>query len=563
MSDLSSGGPSQGLFGAFNSQLTHYQTGRSSFAPLTSQTAPSGIVGYQDISERSGACSVVAENRWYVFGGYNGKDRVNDLYELNLVTLSNHKLDVHGPVIPARETTGCFVINNMLHIFGGYSGNAWLNDMYRLDLSASPLTWETLRSTVDEQTPSPRFGFACGVVDGKFVLFGGYDGKSWLSDTFEWDGLWKQVTDPFQAFTSSRLHPRSGSCSAVVDAGLLVFGGHDGDKRFNDLWMYKSGKWTEVQVLGASPSPRYLHAGSTCNGNSFVIHGGFSGKDRLGDTWKFELLETTPPRGFWHEILQGGISVVRSSLVSCVHDGHLCIVGGYNGSHVMSSVQRIKLPRYLNGEKKAPSTIPSGDASTFCKDMVKLLFDLVDVVLVLDDGEIAVNSSFLAARSEFFKRMLLGDMQEGQTVREGSNRALWCPVIEVHQPRTDSCALPRVNLPRISSSTLKVVLDYLGTDKLAETDPQNIFTVLEASKRFLLPRLEKLCQDTLALALNEQTAVSFLLAATACGADDLKEECLNFVSKREKAIKSKYPESLKSLTSQPDLLLELLMRRRE
>ena len=71
----------------------------------------------------------------YLFGGYDGRGRSNDLYILDTESMTwAHPLETEGSPAGRQRHTACTVSNNILYIFGGFDGNKWLNDIFILDV---------------------------------------------------------------------------------------------------------------------------------------------------------------------------------------------------------------------------------------------------------------------------------------------------------------------------------------------------------------------------------------------------------------------------------------------
>ena len=93
------------------------------------------------------------------------------------------------------------------------------------------------------------------VVHGhKFVLFGGYDGATWLNDTHEFDFrtcVWKQISTKGQV-------PSIRSCPSWCQNAhrVFVFGGYDGVRRMNDFFAcdLDTYTWTQLPCRSAPPS---------------------------------------------------------------------------------------------------------------------------------------------------------------------------------------------------------------------------------------------------------------------------------------------------------------------
>ena len=229
-----------------------------------------------DFPARSGASSVMHKGRWYVFGGYQSGYN-SDLFEITLEILRLKKVNVDaGSKISEREYCGIAVIDTSLYVFGGRNRAGDFNDMYRIQLSLSPPAWEKMDYADEDEIPCPRSNFAFGVIDGKFIIFGGRYQDNYLSDTYEWDGRWRKIK------VARSPSPRYGCSSATLASGLVIFGGCTGHIRgkydsVNDLWIYRSDAWAQVEHFGVTPEPRFFHAGASCNGQSFVFFGGSTG----------------------------------------------------------------------------------------------------------------------------------------------------------------------------------------------------------------------------------------------------------------------------------------------
>jgi N-acetylneuraminic acid mutarotase len=71
--------------------------------------------------------------------------------------------------------------------------------------------------------------------------------------------------------------PRANHSSSIILDNLFIFGGWDGSKRLNDLFVFnlKQFIWSQVVVVGESPAPR---AGmELCNVNDKLFLFGGSG----------------------------------------------------------------------------------------------------------------------------------------------------------------------------------------------------------------------------------------------------------------------------------------------
>ncbi len=165
-------------------------------------------------------------------------------------------------------------------LFGGFDGTNYLADTW---------TWDGTNWT--EQTPatSPpaRAGATIEYFDGQVVLFGGYNGTSYLNDTWTWDGTtWTEQsgTNP-----SARAYASMAEDTGYANGtgALVLFGGYNGSSYLGDTWTYTAAGWTQ-QTPTTSPSAR-AYAAMAYNGTLAepTIFGGYDGTTVLADTWEY------------------------------------------------------------------------------------------------------------------------------------------------------------------------------------------------------------------------------------------------------------------------------------
>nr|PIL96114.1 leucine zipper-like transcriptional regulator [Toxoplasma gondii COUG] len=194
---------------------------------------PVQCVGDERPERRSGAASVVYGDCLYLFGGYGGHARLDDLCKFDFVQRRWTKVKAANSP-SARENNGAVVYRGCMYIFGGYSGIHWLQDLHAFDFEKEE--WHEVET--GGQKPSARFGFVsalCG-TDGLLYLYGGYDGTSWLRDMHELNLHSSQWTE-----TKQHGHLPSGrSCPSWAHHQncIYMFGGYDGINRLSDFFCF-------------------------------------------------------------------------------------------------------------------------------------------------------------------------------------------------------------------------------------------------------------------------------------------------------------------------------------
>jgi Uncharacterized protein conserved in bacteria len=80
---------------------------------------------------------------------------------------------------------------------------------------------------------------------------------------------------------SNSPEPRNAHTMTTRGNQLILFGGHNGSKHLNDLWIFDIQEkiWTEIKTNG--PPPKGLR-GHTTNiiGNKLFVFGGYDGMNR-------------------------------------------------------------------------------------------------------------------------------------------------------------------------------------------------------------------------------------------------------------------------------------------
>lgn len=122
----------------------------------------------------------------YVFGGGDGPNYFNDLYVLNVDTLTWSKPKTEGEApSPRRAHTTC-IWNQRIIIVGGGDGARALADVHMLDVSDPHLPkWSLLNP--EGNSPIARGYHTSNLVKDKLIVYGGSDGHECFSDVYVLD----------------------------------------------------------------------------------------------------------------------------------------------------------------------------------------------------------------------------------------------------------------------------------------------------------------------------------------------------------------------------------------
>ena len=134
-------------------------------------------------SRRFGHSGAVHEGskQLIVFGGWDGKDTLNDLYSYSLHDKEWKRSETTGTPPPHRYRHTAVVFENSMFVFGGVDKqHCRYNDLQRLDLRNN--VWSEVCTT--GYIPSSRTFHRAVVVGNLMYLLGGYDGTDRLHDLY-------------------------------------------------------------------------------------------------------------------------------------------------------------------------------------------------------------------------------------------------------------------------------------------------------------------------------------------------------------------------------------------
>lgn len=115
--------------------------------------------------------TVAARKEVYVFRGGNGREYLNDLHALHTETLTWRRVETTGeiPQQRANHSSALLEVTGELFIFGGWNGAQRLNDIHILDTATSVWTFPQIGGVL----PHPRAGMTLTAMGGRLYLFGG------------------------------------------------------------------------------------------------------------------------------------------------------------------------------------------------------------------------------------------------------------------------------------------------------------------------------------------------------------------------------------------------------
>lgn len=248
--------------------------------------------------------AVIFRNSMFIFGGYTGDinsnsnlRNKNDLYEYHFTT--SQWIDwtdkIIGTLPPARSAHGAAVYCNKLWIFAGYDGNTRLNDMWAIDLTSDTPQWEQIDQLGD--SPPTCCNFPVAVVGQNMFVFSGQSGAKITNNMYKFkfpEKSWLRIpTEHLLKGDTTPPQRRYGHSMVAYGGQLYVFGGAADGILDNEVHCFnvESRNWSIIQPSGGSqvPSGRVYHTAAVC-GDCMYVFGGTvdSVASRSGELFRFK-----------------------------------------------------------------------------------------------------------------------------------------------------------------------------------------------------------------------------------------------------------------------------------
>ncbi|XP_071449144.1 leucine-zipper-like transcriptional regulator 1 [Hetaerina americana] len=245
--------------------------------------------------------AVVYENSMFVFGGYTGDifsnsnlSNKNDLFEYKFQTGQWSEWKFVGKTPVPRSAHGAAVYDGKLWIFAGYDGNARLNDMWTISLQGDSRTWEEVAQNGD--CPPTCCNFPVAVARESMFVFSGQSGAKITNSLFQFhfkEKRWICIsTEHILRGAPPPPARRYGHTMVAFDRHLYVFGGAADSTLANDLHCYDldTQTWSIIQPAPGSkvPTGRIFHDATVIGDAMYIFGGTIDGNIRNGELYHFQ-----------------------------------------------------------------------------------------------------------------------------------------------------------------------------------------------------------------------------------------------------------------------------------
>jgi hypothetical protein len=201
--------------------------------PHTQPRTPAGVRG-QVPTRRFGYVSVVHNNKFVLFGGFDGSRWLNDMHEFDFLTNTWTEISSRGNLPSVRSCPAWAKDDTHVYIQGGYDGVERKSDFFACDLAT--YTWTEMPCL--GTPPSPRYFHSCCLYGNRMYLYGGYSGNERLADMYAYDfetNHWSEV----DCTNGDAPSGRSSLVAQVHENCLYIFGGYNGVTVLNDFYKFR------------------------------------------------------------------------------------------------------------------------------------------------------------------------------------------------------------------------------------------------------------------------------------------------------------------------------------
>ncbi|KAL3353321.1 hypothetical protein AABB24_018181 [Solanum stoloniferum] len=212
------------------------------------------------------AASAIGNSKIVMFGGWDGKKWLSDVYILDTMTLEWRELAVLGAIPPPRCGHTATMVEKRLLVYGGRGGGGpimaglWALKGLIEEENESP-GWTQLK--IPGQAPTARCGHTVTSGGLHLLLFGGHGTGGWLSryDVYYNDCVvldrvsvqWKRL-----ATTNEPPVARAYHSMTSIGSRYLLFGGFDGKSTYGDLWWLVP-EDDPIAKRVTAPPPKAIH----------------------------------------------------------------------------------------------------------------------------------------------------------------------------------------------------------------------------------------------------------------------------------------------------------------
>lgn len=475
---------------------------------------------------RSLHSGVVVGDFMYIFGGYDGTQRINDFFRYNFKRNDWEIINSNSPPPSLRDRHSAVSYSTNIYIFGGYDGINRVNDLFEYSIEEN--SWREIISLNESAKPSPRHSQTAVVYQRYLYIFGGYDGI-YKNDFYQFDlkeKIWNVIRDRNPS-SENWPTPRYRTSSIVYMDKLYIYGGHDGSKHLNDFYSFDFEKqqWSFLNQGELLPSPRDSHVAVLYKDSMFIFGGstGFLDFAHRNEFFEYDFNEQK-----WNQVKVLGTLQPSNRFchVGVIFNSSFYVFGGYDGTNRLNDFYKFN----FEGEEN-DKTYP-----TLIEDLKSYVNNdrYSDIILEFDDNSQVFSHKLILSRSPYFEAMF------SSTMKESSEKI--------------------IHLKEVNKEAFLSILNFLYTDKLELVSMEAVEEVYNLADMFSIDKVLFMCEYELIRLMSVENVSYILLTLSKRKPEKAYESVFNFVLKNfDQISKSKGFELL--MKKNLELGLEILKKR--
>lgn len=179
------------------------------------------------------------KNFLLIFGGCEDESKFNELFKINLKDNTIQKIQGYGEIPAAKFGHSANVVGTSMYVFGGWNGFETQDDLYQFSLSKtwcdSVSNFWYYEKTCTGAKPSPRYRHASTRIGNSIFIFGGINQhQQKFNDLHEYNVATKDwcLIETYGSVPS----PRTFHQLAAIDNKIYLIGGSSTEK-LNDVYV--------------------------------------------------------------------------------------------------------------------------------------------------------------------------------------------------------------------------------------------------------------------------------------------------------------------------------------
>jgi len=360
------------------------------------------------------------DGKLWVFGGWNGKNALNDLWTLDIANYTWAEVNAKDSVAPPspRNNHATAVVDSKLLLHGGHDGQKWLNCLHIFDFKDRK--WRPCNTS--GHRPAVRACHTLTRVNWKLYMFGGYDGQSCFNELAILD--LETMTWTYPTIDGEQPQARNAHTMTAIGHSLYLCGGHSGLAHLTDLHVLQMPpdvarlEWSQPIVTGVSPPGLRGHS-ATCLGQKIIFFGGYDGKGRSNELFVLDAQE----KRWLHPCADSeNIPVGRQRHSACLTCSKKAFIfGGFDGTKWLDDIHVLNVGRleenYLHHSQLFTLSLVS--------NLEKLLQnqEFADICFVVENRRIWAHKAIVIAQCDKLREVILGanpQEKEDSNVEESS-----------------------------------------------------------------------------------------------------------------------------------------------